>query len=304
MPADTAAFTGRGKELHGITATVTAAAEAGRVVAIHAIDGMPGVGKTALAVHAGHLLADRFPDLHAHTAGQEPVTPEAALASLLASDGVDSRYLPDGLDERATLWRDRMAHQQALLILDNAASNDQVAPLLPGSAGCLVLVTSRRYLGDLPWAVPVLLDILSPDEAQQMFLRLAPRAAAEPAKVAELVGLCGHLPLAISLLARLFSTRRSWTMSHLITETKTTLLTVAAENRTVAAAFDLSYQYLPTDRQRFFRRLGLHPGSTSTPALPPRSPVSPWTGPASTSTRCTAITCSTNPSTADTACTT
>ncbi|MEO7194966.1 MAG: tetratricopeptide repeat protein [Pseudonocardiaceae bacterium] len=144
--------------------------------------------------------------------------------------------------------------------LDNAASSGQVTPLLPGSAGCLVLVTSRRYLGDLPSAVPMLLDTLPPDEARQMFLRLAPRAAAEPARVAELVGLCGYLPLAISLLASLFSKHQSWTMGHLITETKTTLLTATAENRTVAAAFDLSYQDLPTDRRRFFRRLGLHPG--------------------------------------------
>jgi tetratricopeptide (TPR) repeat protein len=266
LPADTAAFTGRTKELHDMITAVAGTAEAGRVVAIHAIDGMPGVGKTALAVHVGHLLADRFPDrqlfvdLHAHTAGQEPVTAEAALASLLTADGMDSRYLPDSLDERATLWRDRMAHKQALLILDNAVSSGQVVPLLPGSAGCLVLVTSRRYLGDLPSAVPVPLDILPPAEAQQMFLRLAPRAAAEPARVAELVGLCGCLPLAISLLARLFSTRRSWTMGNLINETKTTLLAVTAENRTVAAAFDLSHQYLPTNRQHFFRRLGLHPG--------------------------------------------
>jgi tetratricopeptide (TPR) repeat protein len=266
LPADTAAFTGRVKELHEITAAVTAAAEASRVVAIHAIDGMPGVGKTALAVHVGHLLADRFPDrqlfldLHAHTPGQQPVTPGAALASLLAADGADVRYLPESLDERATLWRDRMAHKQVLLILDNAASSSQVTPLLPGSAGCLVLITSRRYLGDLPSAVSMLLDILPPEEAQRMFLRPAPRAATEPARVAELVGLRGYLPLAISLLASLFNKRRSWTLGHLITETRTTLLTVAAENRTVAAAFDLSYQDLPTHRQRFFRRLGLHPG--------------------------------------------
>ena len=266
LPADTAAFTGRGKELRGITAAVTAAAEAGRVVAIHALDGMPGAGKTALAVHVGHQLADRFPDrqlfldLHAHTPGQQPMTPQAALASLLTADGADTRHLPESLDERATLWRDRMAHKQVLLILDNAASSGQVTPLLPGSAGCLVLVTSRRYLGDLPGAVSMLLDILPPEEAQRMFLRLAPRAATEPTQVAELVALCGHLPLAISLLASLFSKHRSWTMGHLISETKTTLLTVTAENRTVAAAFDLSYQDLPTDRQRFFRRLGLHPG--------------------------------------------
>jgi hypothetical protein len=101
---------------------------------------------------------------------------------------------------------------------------------------------------------------LAAEEAREMFLRLAPCAAAEPARVAEVVALCGHLPLAISLLARLFSTRRSWTLGQLIEETKATLLTVTAENRTVAAAFDLSYQYLPAERQRFFRRLGLHPG--------------------------------------------
>ncbi|MGH3773262.1 MAG: regulator, partial [Pseudonocardiaceae bacterium] len=81
------------------------------------------------------------------------MTPEAALASLLTADGADTRYLPESLDELATLWRDRMAHKQVLLILDNAASSGQVTPLLPGSAGCLVLVTSRRYLGDLPCAV-------------------------------------------------------------------------------------------------------------------------------------------------------
>ncbi|MGH4000033.1 MAG: tetratricopeptide repeat protein, partial [Pseudonocardiaceae bacterium] len=152
-----------------------------------------------------------------------------------------------------------MAHKQVLLILDNAASSGQVGPLLPGSAGCLMLVTSRRYLGDLPGAVPLPLDTLPPDEAQQMFLRLAPRATTEPTKVAELVALCGHLPLAISLRASLFSKHRSWIMGHLISET-TTLLTVTAENRTVAAAFGLSYQDLPPDRQRFFRHLGLHPG--------------------------------------------
>jgi hypothetical protein len=198
LPADTAAFTGRGKELHDITAAVSAAAGAGRVVAIHAIDGMPGVGKTALAVHVGHRLADRFPDrqlfldLHAHTAGQQPMTPEAALASLLTADGADAHHLPENLDERAALWRDRMAHKRVLLILDNAASSSQVTPLLPGSPGCLVLVTSRRYLGDLPGAVPMLLDILPPEEAQQMFLRLAPGAATEPTQVAELVALCGR----------------------------------------------------------------------------------------------------------------
>ncbi len=123
---------------------------------ISAIDGMPGVGKTALAVQAGHLVADRFPDrqlfvdLHGHTPGRQPSDPADVLAALLAADGVDPRYLPAGLDGRAAMWRDRIAGQRVLLILDNAASSAQVTPLLPGTAGCLVLVTSRRFLGDLP----------------------------------------------------------------------------------------------------------------------------------------------------------
>jgi hypothetical protein len=128
LPPDTAAFTGRTEELHRITA-VADAAGAGGVVAVCAIDGMPGVGKTALAVHVAHLLRHRFPDrqlfidLHSHTPGQDAVSPGAALAGLLTAVGVDARNLPRDTPGRAGLWRDRMAGQQALLVLDNAASS-------------------------------------------------------------------------------------------------------------------------------------------------------------------------------------
>ncbi len=196
LPADTAAFTGREEQLAEIATAAAAAAQTGRVVAIHAIDGMPGVGKTTLAVHVGHLVAGQFSDgqlfidLHAHTPGQRPVDPADALASLLAADGVDVRYVPSDLDGRAAMWRARMAGKQVLLILDNAASSSQVAPLLPGAAGCLVLVTSRRYLGDLPAAlVSMPLDTMPNDDAQAMFTALAPRATAEPGLVAEMVAL-------------------------------------------------------------------------------------------------------------------
>ena len=270
LPADAAAFTGRDDELDRITAAVTAATRSGGVVAIHAIGGMPGVGKTALAVHVAHRLRDRFLDrqlfidLHAHTPGQDPVAPEDALAGLLTATGVDARYLPGDLAGRTSLWRDRMARQRALLVLDNAASSTQVAPLLPGGEGCLVLVTSRRHLGDLPGSVvPVMLDVLPPDEAEQMFLALAPRAAAQPAAVRELVRMAGYLPLAISLLARVYARHPFWTLDDLTRETQQSLLTLAAENDSVAAAFDVSYRHLPAGQQRFFRRLGLHPGTTT-----------------------------------------
>jgi hypothetical protein len=186
LPPDTSAFTGRSAEMQVVADAVAGAAAVGGVVGIHAIGGMPGVGKTALAVHAAYRLRERFPDrqlfidLQGHTPGREPMPPEEALAAA----GVDARYLPEDLAGRAGLWRDRMAGQRALLVLDNAASSGQVTPLLPGGGACLVLVTSRRHLGDLPGAVtPVLVDALPAEQAQKIFTQLAPQAAADPAGV-------------------------------------------------------------------------------------------------------------------------
>jgi len=269
LPPDTVAFTGRSEELDQITAAVAGAAGPGGVVTVGAIDGMPGVGKTALAVHVAHVLSGRFPDrqlfidLHAHTPGREPLAAEDALAGLLTAAGVDPRFVPEDLDGRAALWRDRMAGQRALLVLDNAYSSAQVGPLLPGGGECVVLVTSRRHLGDLPGAVvPVLLDVLSAARAEEMFARLAPRAAADPAGVAELARLAGFLPLAVSLLARVFARHRSWTLADLATETRAGLLTLTAEHQSIAAAFEVSYRHLDLAQRRFFDLLGLHPGTT------------------------------------------
>jgi tetratricopeptide (TPR) repeat protein len=267
LPPDTASFTGRAEELDRISAVMTGAAGTGGVVAVQAIDGMPGAGKTALAVRAAHVLAGRFPerqlfiDLHGHTPGRQPVAPEDALAGLLAAIGVDPRFVPGDLDGRAAMWRDRMAGQRALLVLDNAAGSAQVGPLLPGGE-CLVLVTSRRHLADLPGTVtPVLLDMLAPPQAAEMFTRLAPRAAGSPGEVAEVVRLAGCLPLAVSLLARLFARHQSWTLADLAAETRASLLTLTAEHESVAAAFEMSYRHLDPARQRFFCLLGLHPGT-------------------------------------------
>jgi tetratricopeptide (TPR) repeat protein len=270
LPPDAAAFTGRGEELNQVTTAVADAAGAGGVVAVGAIDGMPGVGKTALAVHAAHVLQEQFPDrqlfvdLHAHTPGREPVRPQDALAGLLTAVGVDPRFLPGDLDGRTAMWRDKMAGKRALLVLDNVASTSQAAPLLPGQGGCLVLVTSRRHLGDLPGTVtPVLLDVLPPRQAEEMFVRLAPRAEGSPAQVAEMVQLAGFLPLAISLLARVFARHPSWTLADLAAETQQSLLTLTAEHTSIAAAFEVSYGHLDPIQQRFFCLLGLHPGTTT-----------------------------------------
>jgi transcriptional regulator with XRE-family HTH domain len=215
LPRDIASFTGREREIESV---LTAVGNVGGVVDICTFGGMAGVGKTALAVHVAHRLAGGFPDgqvflpLHGHTPGQQPVNPADALASLLQASGIPAQGIPDGLESRAGLWRDRLAGRRMLLVLDNAASSGQVTPLLPGDGGCLVLVSSRRHLGDLPGTVtPVPLDVLVPAQAAEMFTRLAPRAAGSPDQVAEVVELAGLLPLAISLLARLFARHPSWT---------------------------------------------------------------------------------------------
>ena len=271
LPPDTAVFTGREAELELITAAVAEAAEAvGGMVAIRAIDGMPGVGKTALALHAAHLLAGEFPDrqlfvdLHGHTVGREPVTPADALAGLLAATGADPRHLPPDVEGRAALWRHRIAGQRAVVLLDNAVSSAQVKPLLPGAPGCLVLVTSRRHLADLPGAVvQVPADVLPDDEAVLMFTRLAPRAAADdPAAVAELTRLAGSLPLAVNLLARAYARHRAWSLADLAAEARSQPLTMKAEQVSVAAAFEVSVAHIEPAWQRFFGCLGLHPGSS------------------------------------------
>jgi transcriptional regulator with XRE-family HTH domain len=207
LPRDIASFTGRQQELEQLA---EAAAGAGGVVGIHAIGGMAGVGKTAFAVHAAHRLAGRFPGgqiflpLHGHTPGQQPVDPTDALASLLLTAGVPAGQIPPGLEARMALWRDRLAERQLLLVLDDAASSEQVLPLLPGAGGSLVLVTSRRHLSALDDATAVSLDTLPPAQAAALLVRLAGRAGLSPddPPVTELTRLCGYLPLAIGMVAR------------------------------------------------------------------------------------------------------
>ena len=268
LPRDIASFTGRQQELEQLA---KAAAGAGGVVSIHAIGGMAGVGKTAFAVHAAHRLADRFPGgqiflpLHGHTPGQQPVDPEDALASLLLTAGVPPAQVPPGLEARMALWRDRLAGRQLLLVLDDAASSEQVLPLLPGSGGSLVLVTSRRHLSALDDATAVSLDTLPPGQAATLLVRLTGRAGLSPGdpSVGEIVRLCGFLPLAIGMVARQLHHHPAWTAAGRAAELSSArdrLGLMATENLSVAAAFDLSYADLTGDQQRLFRRLGLHPG--------------------------------------------
>ena len=267
LPRDIASFTGRESELRQLVGAV-----AGGVVGIHAIGGMAGIGKTTFAVHAAHRLAPGFPDgqfflpLHAHTPGQRPVDPADALASLLLTAGVGAQQIPPGLEARAGRWRDCVAGKKILLLLDDAAGHDQVTPLLPGTAGSLVLVTSRRHLTALEDATAISLDTLAPGEAAGLLVRLAARPGLDPGDpaVGEITRLCGYLPLAIGMLARQLHHHPAWTPAGLagdLAAARDRLELMAAENLSVAAAFDLSYQDLTTSQQRLFRRLGLHPGT-------------------------------------------
>ena len=226
LPRDIATFTGRGVELEQLREAIDALAVDGGMVGIHAIGGMAGIGKTTFAVHAAHRLAGAFPDgqfflaLHAHTAGQRPVDPADALASLLLIAGVPASQIPPGLEARAALWRSQVADKKILLLLDDAASHEQLKPLLPGSAGSLVLVTSRRRLTALVDATVINLDILPPAEAATLLIRLAPQPgtrAADPA-VGQLTRLCGYLPLAIGMLASQLRHHRAWTVDQLATD--------------------------------------------------------------------------------------
>jgi tetratricopeptide (TPR) repeat protein len=269
LPPDTAEFTGRYEELDSLD-EIDVSSQIGPSAIVCAIAGMPGVGKTTFAVHAAHLMRDRYPDrqlfidLHSHTQGQDPTPPESALASLLAAVGVDARYLPNDLEGRSALWRAQISGQRTLLILDNAASTSQIAPLLPGGAGSLVIVTSRRRLVDLPGTVvPISLEALSPSQASELFLRLAPRAISESREnVAGLVQLVGYLPLVISLVARVYVRHPSWTLTDLAREIRTNKFAPGQADQMVAAAIELSYQYLPNAQKEFFRCLGQHPGTT------------------------------------------
>ncbi len=270
LPRDIGGFTGREPELARLLGTLASTADGG-VVGIHAIDGMAGIGKTTFAVHAAHQLAGRFPDgqfflpLHGHTAGQRPVDPTDALASLLLTAGVPAQQVPPGLEARAGRWRDHVAGRKILLVLDDAAGHEQVQPLLPGTAGSLVLVTSRRRLTALDDAAVISLDTLSPGEAAALLAQLAGRLElAHPAGPAgEITRLCGYLPLAIGMLARQLRHHPARTGAELaagLAAARDRLAVMRTENLSVAAAFDLSYQELTGAQRRLFGRLGLIPG--------------------------------------------
>ncbi|MGW0523691.1 BTAD domain-containing putative transcriptional regulator [Crossiella sp. NPDC003009] len=237
LPPDLPACTGRDSELDLLTSDTSGS---------RLVTGMPGIGKTALVVHAAHRLAPRFPDgqiflrLNAFAAGQPPLSPHTALAALLRAVGVPPGAVPGSVRARAALWQERVREKKVLLVLDDAGGHEQVRPLLPGPGNSLALVTSRRRLSSLEGARGLALGTLPPAASAQLFRRLI-RPGAEPANRAELVALCGGLPLAITLAAR----------SHLRPQ-----CTAQQLADSLAPAFQLSYRGLRPAQQKLFRCLG------------------------------------------------
>ncbi|WP_245849254.1 AfsR/SARP family transcriptional regulator [Lentzea kentuckyensis] len=264
LPGDIGDFAGREAEL----SLLAAARAAGRhAVVIQAIDGMAGVGKTTLVVHAAHRFAqdyhDRlFIDLHGHASSQRPVTAMAALDTLLRALGVPPDRIPQDPDARAALWRAELATRSVLVVLDNAADAAQVRPLLPGTSRSLTLITSRRRLVDLDATQVVSLDVLPETAAVALFTSVAGGdRTAYP--VHEVVALCGHLPLAIRIAAARLRARPAWTVGYLaerLRQAHSPLTELEAGDRSVAAAFALSYEHLGAPQRRVFRLLGIHPG--------------------------------------------
>jgi DNA-binding SARP family transcriptional activator/tetratricopeptide (TPR) repeat protein len=267
LPASPPGFVGRAAELAELDVTDDRSA-----VVITSIDGMAGVGKTALAVCAARQLSERYPDgqlfldLHGFTEGVAPVDPGEALDRLLRSLGVSGDQIPVHLEDRAALYRSRLAGRRVLVLLDNAASEAQVTPLVPGTPGCLVLVTSRRRLAGLDQTRSLSLDVLPPADAVRLLTKTAgaARACDEAPELREIVELCGRLPLALRVAAARLRAHRSWTARHLIdrlSDRQQRLNELEAGQRSVVAALDLSYQQLTAAQQRAYRLIGLHPGS-------------------------------------------
>jgi tetratricopeptide (TPR) repeat protein/transcriptional regulator with XRE-family HTH domain len=276
LPADVLNFAGREEYLDQLDALLDCARDARRpTVVISAIAGVGGVGKTALALHWAHRAAAHHPDaqLYVNLRGyalDPPMTPADVLPMFLRALGVPQAALPITEDEQATLYRSLLADRRALIVLDNAATETQVRPLLPGSPTCMVLVTSRNDLLGLTAlhdAHRLVLDVLPAAEAHTLLTMIlgADRVAAEPEAAAQLAQLCGYLPLALRIAAAQLAGERQETIAgyvaRLTNGNRLSRLAIGQDrDAAVRASFDLSYRTLDAASARLFRVLGCAPG--------------------------------------------
>ncbi|MEV4350082.1 tetratricopeptide repeat protein [Actinoplanes sp. NPDC049596] len=269
LPPGLAEFTGRAPELRRLREAARAAT-AGDSVVISVIEGMAGVGKTQLAVHAGHVLHRREPfdrvlfvnlrGFHPDP-GQPPADPAAVLDGFLRVLGLAGHQIPHGLGARVAAYRRCLAGLRVLVVLDNAATVEQVRPLVPPGPGCLTLITSRCRLAGLQTAARLTIDVLTSGEATALLAKAVPEVPAgpDPGAVERITRRCGRLPLALTLIAGHIRATPGWTL----TDHADRLDERHHEGRLdsgVELALDLSYRRLPADRQWLLRVLALHPG--------------------------------------------
>ncbi|GIH02708.1 SARP family transcriptional regulator [Rhizocola hellebori] len=273
LPADIGSFVGRAEHLKALDEMLP---EPTAPVVISAIAGSAGVGKTALAVHWAHAVADRFPDgqLFANLRGFDPAAPPVDPASVvrrfLDALGVPSQRIPSDLEAQATLYRSQLSGKKMLVLLDNAYDAEQVRPLLPGSADSLVIVTSRNRLASLVAtnsARPLMLDVLTEPEARQLLAaRLGQeQIAAESAAVDEIIARCVRLPLALAIAAARAATQPNLPLEALAAQLREERAFDSDDPLThLSRVFSCSYQRLTSGAARLFRMLGLHPGPDTT----------------------------------------
>lgn len=263
LPRAVPDFGGRAAEVAAVEAGLL---PDGLAVPVVAVAGPAGVGKSALAVHVAHLVRDRFPDGQLYVglrAGQsEPLPAGEVLGRFLRALGLDSSAVPPGTDERASLYRAELAGRRVLVVLDDAGAEEQVRPLLPGTAGSAVLVTSRPSLLGLEGASTVHLDVLDPPASVELLGRIAgqDRVAAEPEAAARVAHACGHLPLALRIAgARLAAAPagRLASLADVLADERRRLDELAAGDLAVRASFAAGYAELGERERRAFRRLGL-----------------------------------------------
>jgi DNA-binding SARP family transcriptional activator len=273
LPADVPGFTGRAHEITELD-RLTGAPEPSAVM-IAVVSGTAGVGKTALATRWAHQARARFPDgqLYVDLRGhdpEQPVSPEAALARFLRSLGLPGEQMPADVDERAALYRSLLDRRRVLVLLDNAASVDQVRPLLPGTAGSVVVVTSRDTLPGLVvrhGARRLDLDVLGKQDALALLVRLAgERVAGDLGAAEELAAHCARLPLALRIAAELVHRRAPATLTSVVGELadhrgRLGLLSTGDPHSDIGVVFSWSYRDLPVGAARTFRMLGHHPGT-------------------------------------------
>jgi DNA-binding SARP family transcriptional activator/Tfp pilus assembly protein PilF len=276
LPAGVRHFIGRSEELERLSKLIAETSGAAGAAVISAIGGTAGIGKTALAVHWAHQNADRFPDgqLYVNLRGFDPSgTPTAtatAVRGFLGALAVPPASIPDDADAQVALYRSLLAGRRMLIVLDNARDAAQVRPLLPGTASCPVLVTSRDELAGLvaaDGAIPLTLGMLTPSEARELLSRRLghERVTREKQAAGELTELCARLPLALNIAAARAVLRPNRPLAALASELRGTRqrldpLTTSDSAADVRAVFSWSSQTLGTGNARVFRLLGLHPG--------------------------------------------